>query len=159
MYIRTQRALAVGVSVTHRMMLIYKVAVGLVKKDRFKKALGEVKENGFGDGYDIVGYGEEFLRVCKEPNIFIWCNKKQIPKYFNYYLGRKNLNFEILTWHKTNAMPAYSKKYLTDTEFILYFKGRGVCNPNCYEDAKTYYVSPANKKEKKSLSSPYYQTC
>lgn len=126
----------------------------LSKKDRFEKALGEVKENGFGDGYDIVGYGEEFLRVCKEPNIFVWCNKKQIPKYLNYYLGRKNLNFEILTWHRTNPMPAYSRRYLTDTDFLLYFKGRGVCNPNCYEDAKTFYVSPANKKERNLYKHP-----
>ena len=29
---------------------------------------------------------DEFMRVMKAPNIYIWCNKKQIPMYIKYFV-------------------------------------------------------------------------
>jgi DNA modification methylase len=30
---------------------------------------------------------DEFMRVMKKPNIYIWCNKKQVLDYLNYFVG------------------------------------------------------------------------
>lgn len=101
------------------------------------------------DGYDIKEFGKEFLRVMKTPNIYIWCNKKQIPMYFDYYVNEEKCLFEILCWHKTNALPTFSNKYLTDTEYCLYFhKGEGKTFPQTYEEARTYFLEPINQKDK-----------
>jgi site-specific DNA-methyltransferase (adenine-specific) len=63
--------------------------------------------------------------------------------------------FDIICWHKTNALPTYSNKYLTDTEYLLYFhKGKGKCFPQSYEDAKTFYLAPINHEDKKKYQHP-----
>lgn len=105
-------------------------------------------------GYDIEAIGKELLRVCKEPNIYIWCNKQQIPQYFDFYVNKNELKFDILVWIKQNALPTYKCKYLDDKEYCLYFKGKGVLNPTTYEDAKTYWLDYINTKDKKLWEHP-----
>ena len=106
-------------------------------------------------GYNIAEFGEELLRIMKEPNLYFWCNKVQIPEYINFYVNKHKCKFDIICWHKPNALPTYSNKYLTDTEYLLYFrKGKGKCFPQSYEDAKTYYIAPINHKDKKKWSFP-----
>ena len=52
-------------------------------------------------------------------------------------------------------MPTYSNKYLSDTEYLLYFrKGKGKCFPQSYDDAKTYYIAPKNQSDKKIYGHP-----
>ena len=69
---------------------------------------------------------EEFLRVLKTPNIYIWCNHKQIPQYLDFFVTQNKCKFDILIWNKTNALPLYNNKYLTDKEYCLYFRRGGV---------------------------------
>jgi len=91
----------------------------------------------------------------KEVNIYLWCNKKQIPEYFDFYVEKLKCKFDIICWHKSNALPTYSNKYLSDTEYCLYFrKGRGKCFPENYDDAKTFYVEPINATDKKLYGHP-----
>ena len=119
------------------------------------KSLADLKTVDITKGYDIELFGNEFVRVMKGINIYLWCNKVQIPAYFNFYVKKHKCKFEILCWHKTNAMPTYSNKYLTDTEYCLYFrKGKGKCFPQSYEDAKTFYVAPKNVADKKRFGHP-----
>ena len=107
------------------------------------------------NGYDIELFGKEFIRVMKNINIYIWCNKLQIPDYLSFYVNKYGCNFDILCWHKSNALPTYSNKYLTDTEYLLYFrKGKGKCFPKSYDDAKTYYIAPINQSDKKVYMHP-----
>lgn len=106
------------------------------------------------DSYDIVSFGEKILKIMKKPNIYLWCNKKQIPEYFDFYVNRHKLNFDILCWHKTNALPTYSNKYLSDTEYCLYFRKGNCCNPQNYEDAKTWWEAPINCQDKKLYKHP-----
>lgn len=128
-------------------------SVNTVKK--LNKSLQDLKKADLIKGYDIVAFGEEALRVMNEINIYFWCNKKQIPAYFDFYVNKHKCTFDILAWHKTNALPTYSNKYLSDTEYLLYFrKGKGKCFPESYEDAKTYYVAPINHKDKKLWGHP-----
>ena len=131
----------------------YGGSVNTVKK--LNKSLQDLRKADLIKGYDIVAFGEEALRVMNEINIYFWCNKKQIPVYFDFYVNKHKCTFDILAWHKTNALPTYSNKYLSDTEYLLYFrKGKGKCFPKSYEDAKTYYVAPINHKDKKLWGHP-----
>ena len=71
------------------------------------------------------GFSEEVLdelcRVMKKINIYFFCSQKQIIFLIDYFVKKKKCNWNLLTWHKTNPIPACGNKYLTDTEFILFF--------------------------------------
>jgi len=97
---------------------------------------------------------DEFMRIMKVPNIYIWCNRKQIPMYFNYFVNKQKLNYEILIWNKPNVMPLYNHQYLNDVEYCLYFRGSGVCNPKNYDDARTVFRNPTNKVDKGNFHHP-----
>ena len=122
---------------------------------KLNQSLQDLKTVDITQGYDIESFNAEFIRVMKEINIYLWCNKAQIPSYFELYVKRLGCKFDILCWHKTNALPTYSNKYLSDTEYCLYFrKGKGKCFPKSYEDAKTFYIAPINYKDKKLFGHP-----
>lgn len=129
---------------------------GTVNKiKKLNVSLNDLVKSKLNKGYDIELFNTEFTRIMKEINIYIWCNKKQIPEYFDFYVNKRKCKFDIICWHKTNALPTYSNKYLSDTEYLLYFrKGKGKCFPQCYEDAKTYYIAPINHKDKKTFNHP-----
>lgn len=97
---------------------------------------------------------EEFVRVLKNINIYIWCNHKQIPMYLDFFVNKYNCVFDIIIWNKTNATPLFFNKYLTDKEYCLYFRKNGYCNPQSYEDAKTVYYQPINIKDKDKFNHP-----
>ena len=94
---------------------------------------------------------QELIRVMKKVNIYIWCSKEQILKYINFF---KNYNMDLLTWHKTNPVPTCSNKYLSDTEYILFFREKGVKIYGTYATKKKYYVTPTNKEDKKLYKHP-----
>ena len=124
-------------------------------KMKLNKSLQDLTIVDITKGYDIELFGKEFVRIMKEINIYFWCNKRQIPDYFNFYVNQLKCKYEVLCWHKTNALPTYSNKYLTDTEYCLYFhKGKGKCFPQSYEDAKTYYIAPSNQSDKRKFKHP-----
>lgn len=95
---------------------------------KMKNTQDELAEKGIVSGFDgrIL---DEMMRVCKVPNVYIWCNGKQIPMYLDFFVKKHKCNFDILVWVKTNAVPAFSNKYLTDKEYCLYFRrGGGTAN-------------------------------
>src|SRR5690606_33957658 len=69
---------------------------------------------------------DELCRVLKKINIYLFCSQKQIIPLLDYFVTEKGCNWNLLTWHKTNPIPACNNKYLTDTEFILFFREKGV---------------------------------
>ena len=96
----------------------------------------------------------EMLRVMKNINIYIWCNHKQIPQYLDFFVKTNGSNFDILIWNKTNPVPLFCNKYMTDKEYCLYFRKGGYCNPTGYEEAKTVYYQPINTAEKNMYPHP-----
>lgn len=96
----------------------------------------------------------DFIRIMKNINIYIWCNHKQIPMYLDFFVNKYNCNFDIIIWNKTNAMPLFNNKYLTDKEYCLYFRKNAYCNPKNYEDAKTVYCQPINISDKEMFYHP-----
>lgn len=116
-----------------------------------KKAYLNVLENtGMTKGFDFKIL-DELVRVLKKINIYIWCSKRQISQYLNYF---KDYNLEILTWHKSNPLPACNNTYLSDTEYILFFREKGVPIYGNYETKRKFYISPINKEDKKLYSHP-----
>lgn len=112
---------------------------------------GELQRNNIIKGIDTETVLNELCRIMKKVNIYIWCNKEQIYKYLNYFQG---YNMDLLTWHKTNPIPTCNNKYLSDTEYLLYFRENGVKIYGNYETKRKYYVSQTNKKDKKLYLHP-----
>lgn len=117
--------------------------------------INEMNVDNLSKSYDIEMYAELLYKVQGgKINAYFFCNKLQIPEYMRIYIGKYKCKFDILTWHKDNAMPTFKGKYLTDTEYILYFRNKGGCDPQCYEDAKTWWVKSINAKDKKKYGHP-----
>lgn len=113
-----------------------------------------VKElNGIKDGFDSKIL-DELCRVMKKINIYIWCSQKQILPLLDYFVKDKKCNYNIITWHKTNPVPACGNKYLTDTEYCLFFREKGVKIYGEFKTKFTYYVTPLNQKDKKEWGHP-----
>lgn len=98
---------------------------------------------------------DEYMRVLKKPNIYIWCNKKQIPDYLDYFVKKHECSFEIMTWLKTNPTPLCGGNYLIDKEFCLYFR-KGINLNTRFDTAFTYWQTPKNKADKDIF---YHPTC
>ena len=88
---------------------------------------------------------DEFMRVLKRPNMYLWGNWKLIQIYLDYFKD-KDVNTNLLCWHKLNPPPLCGNKYLNDTEYCLYVRGKGVKLYGGYEDHKTYWYTNLNQK-------------
>lgn len=99
---------------------------------------------------DLVLY--EMLRVCKHPNMYVFCSKDQLPQLFNFALQNK-LSYDLLTWHKTNPVPTCNNKYLSDTEYIMFMR-KGANLYGTYESKRKYFVTPTNTEDKKAWGRP-----
>lgn len=64
---------------------------------------------------------------------------------------------DIIIWNKTNALPLFNNRYLSDKEYCLYFSKGGYYSPKSYEDAKTVFLYPINTKDKE-IGTSYYKT-
>jgi DNA modification methylase len=97
---------------------------------------------------------DEMCRVLKKINIYIFCSQKQIMPLLDYFVTRKRCNWNLITWHKSNPVPACGNKYLTDTEYILFFREKGVRVYGEFDTKRTYYVTPLNQADKKKYGHP-----
>lgn len=113
-----------------------------------------VKElNGMKDGFSEEVL-DELCRVMKKINIYFFCSQKQIIPLLDYFVKKKKCNWNILSWHKTNPVPACGNKYLTDTEFILFFREKGVKVYGSFGTKRTWYATPLNQSDKKKYGHP-----
>lgn len=96
---------------------------------------------------------EQMARVCKRVNMYIFCSVLQIPQYLAF-ATRHGYKFDILTWHKTNAVPACNGKYMPDTEYIVFVKEGGVPLYGTAATKRKYYVTPTNVKDKRRWGHP-----
>ena len=122
---------------------------GMLEEKGIRNMFDNLVENDITNSFDF-GILKDFDRIMKTRNIYIWCNKLLIPKLFEYYKGSL---FDIICWHKTNAMPLCGSKYLTDTEYCLCFHDTMKLNTT-YDTAKTHYEQPINIKDKKKYGHP-----
>jgi DNA modification methylase len=131
------------------------VSGGAGKSDlskRIKKVNDEYLKN-INNGIDYSIF-DDFVRISKKINIFIWCSKMQILDIMNYFATRENVNYEILVWCKTNPTPSTNNTWLPNVEYCLYFREKGVKLNDGYNLKSKYYVSPINTYDKKIFDHP-----
>lgn len=107
------------------------------------------------DGFDYDLVFSKFLRVCKVPNIIVFCSNKQISKIMAWFENKK-LSTTLLVWHKQNYCPFGNGKHISDVEFMVFVRGKGAYWNNDYENKSKVYTDdwrigsklhPAQKSE------------
>ena len=93
-------------------------------------------------------------RKMKKINIYMFCSQKQILNLIDYFFVKRKCNWNLLTWHKTNPVPACNNKYLSDTEYIFFAREKGVPVYGDYATKHTFWVTPNNAKEKQLYGHP-----
>ena len=110
----------------------------------------QLEDSDITNGFDTKIL-DELMRVMKKVNIYIWCNKEQIKMYLDYF---KDYNMDLLALCKTNPVPTCNNKYLSDIEYLLFFREKGVKVFGEYATKHKYYVMPTNKADKKKYNHP-----
>jgi DNA modification methylase len=123
---------------------------GGIMKGPDKEYLNQIKGMSTGFSGEIL---KELCRVMKKINCYIFCSRKQILPLVEFFTGL-SCNWELLVWCKSNPVPACCNKYLSDKEYILFFREKGVKVLGSFETKRTYYITPLNQKDKKLYGHP-----
>lgn len=115
---------------------------------RCKRKKEEIKNISNGIDYSIL---DEFKRVLKKVNIFIWCSKMQLLDIMTW---GGVYNQDLLVWCKTNPTPQTNNVWLPDLEYCVHIRETGVPLNEGYEIKSKYYISPANKTDKDLYNHP-----
>ena len=124
-----------------------------IMKDRGGTFAQEIEQNDLHKGIDLKIL-DDFVRVMKKINIYIWCNKGQIYDYMTYFVKERNCSFEILIWAKTDPIPFCGTHYLCDKEYCLYFWEQGAPVNIPFDRARTYFISKRNTLDKNNFGHP-----
>lgn len=116
-----------------------------VRTARKKEELKDISE---GINYSIL---DEFKRVLKKVNIFIWCSKMQLLDIMTW---GAEYNTDLLVWCKTNPTPQTNNIWLPDLEYCVYMREYGVKLNDGYDLKSKFYVSGANKSDKDLFNHP-----
>ena len=104
------------------------------------------------NGVDNSSMLPELVRVLKKRGgCAVWCNKAQIPGYFDFFKGWK---FEVFEWIKTNVPPLYGSCFLHDKEHLLVFWRNGALRGTDWDNCHTYWISPINARDKALYGHP-----
>lgn len=76
------------------------------------------------NGIDYESVFSEYLRVCKIPNMIIFCSNLQIGKIVSFFNARE-VKTDVLVWEKSNPAPLCNGKYVSDLEYIIYVHSKG----------------------------------
>lgn len=137
-------------------LALYKETGSTKETERLRINANKVRQReqyrAISKGFDF-GILDEFVRVLKKINVYIWCSKAQVSKILTYF-EEKGCSIDILTWHKTNPTPTINNTYANDTEYCIFAREKGVPVYGSYETKKKYFVSPANVKDKEKFEHP-----
>lgn len=110
--------------------------------------------NTFKDGFNLTIL-DEFVRINKTLNIYIWCNKFLIKDLLNYFIDKIGCKkYEIMVWCKENPIPMTSNVWLSDIEYCLWFGETATKLNDGYDFKSKWYVSGVNKKDKGKFLHP-----
>ena len=130
-----------------------KKMTGMLKDRKNKTFIHEMAETKLGNGIDLKIL-DDFVRVMKKINIYIWCNKEQIYEYLTYFVEQRKCNWEMFIWAKDNPPPFLNGHYLRDKEYCLYFWEKGIKVNPTYENGKTVMISKVNTYDKNNFGHP-----
>ena len=74
-------------------------------------------EQSFGDNF----LPEQFLEAVLLKfgrNLLVWHSQKLLPVYIDFAI-KHELGWDLMFWHKINAMPNYGGKLMSDTEYCI----------------------------------------
>lgn len=108
-----------------------------------RKLVKEKHIDFMSSGIDYNVIFPEFVRICKKPNMLIFCSNDQVPFFMKWFIDNK-LKTTLLVWEKTNPSPLCNGKYLSDLEFVVYVHTNGsTFNNNCpFAYKRKLYTSP-----------------
>lgn len=113
----------------------------------------EMLEAGLGVGIDL-SILNEFVRVLKRINVYIWCNKEQIYDYLTFFVKERGCNWEMLVWAKDDPVPFCSTHYLKDKEYCLFFWETGAFLKPSFKTARTVFLTKKNVTDKRKFAHP-----
>ena len=117
-----------------------------------QKMKRELQDNGIYNGINYLIFND-FVRIMKNINCFIWCSKEQIFPIMKWWNENTNCTYQILTWNKTNPVPMCNGNWLSDVEYCLYFN-RGTKLNDGIEHKSKWFTSPLNLKDKLLFDHP-----
>lgn len=112
----------------------------------------ELQDNAIYNGIDYLIFND-FVRIMKNINCFIWCSKEQIFPIMKWWNENTNCTYQILTWNKTNPVPMCNGNWLSDIEYCLYFN-RGTKLNEGIEHKSKWFTSALNLKDKLLFDHP-----
>lgn len=77
----------------------------------------DVIDDSFGSDF----IPEDFLRLAIglfKKNMLIWHSQKLLRNYIDF-ADNNGLKWDLMFWHKANAMPNYGNKLMSDTEYCI----------------------------------------
>ncbi len=98
----------------------------------------------FNKGVDL-SILNEFKRVLKKMNMFIWCSNLQLS---DILFWAKDYYIDVLVWCKTNPPPFTNNVWLSDVEYCIYIRDKNVYFSKDYKFMSKFYVSATNKFDK-----------
>ncbi len=124
------------------------------KRDRLTSNITktQLEINAISNGIDYSIFND-FIRVLRKMNLFIWCSRLQISEILNWF-SEKGFEYEILVWCKTNPVPAINNTWLPDIEYCLYFREKGVKFTQGYDLKSKWFISPINQSDKQLFKHP-----
>ena len=91
-----------------------------------KTSLGPIEKIKHGltdiqNSFDIQNTLNEFKRICKKFNAFLFCSNSQISEIMKWGEDNK-YSTTCLVWHKYNATPFCNGTWKSDIEFIIHIR-------------------------------------
>lgn len=118
-----------------------------------KKKLNYKQLESISDSFDF-SILDEFVRVLKKINIYIFCSQSQVLPLLKYFVEDKGCNWTLISWCKDNVVPACNNRYASDKEICLFFRETGVKVYGTFKTKRTWYVTHTNVKDKRLYSHP-----
>ena len=97
---------------------------------------------GMKNGFDVDYYLNEFERMLKMVNMFIFCSNKQISSLMRWGEERGYIT-TLLCWVKTNSTPFANGVWRSDVEFIVHIRQKGAIFNGDAELKKKAFISPS----------------
>lgn len=118
--------------------------------DRSSKIRDEIEF--IANDFDFEPIFNEFIRICKVPNMIIFCSALQLGRTITFFES-KGLRADVLVWSKSNPAPLSNGKYISDIEYIVYVHTKGSAwngsAPLAYKKKTKVYPIITNKDKNK----------